>query len=101
MSDRTLTLTITVPEDVEEDLGGMMMSVEGHGIDGEITPILVLAAAEAMIRGDLRTALERENPMTTGDVLDAMAFLNGRLKVVDAVMHLPDTGPTVIASMEL
>ena len=101
MTDRTLTLTITLPEDVSEDLAGMAMSVETHGVDAESAPALVLAGAEAMMRARIRTDLEQQNPMTTGDVLDAMAFLSARLKAVDAIMHLPDSGPEFMASLDL
>lgn len=101
MTDRTLTLTITIPEDMDDNLGGMGMSAESHGIDRDIAPILLLAAAETMIRVEIRQELEQQNPMTTGDVLDAMSFLNARLKAVDAIMHLPETAGADAAYLEL
>lgn len=101
MTDRTLTLTITIPEDMDDNLGGMGMSTESHGIDRDIAPILLLAAAETMIRVEIRQELEQQNPMTTGDVLDAMSFLNARLKAVDAIMHLPETAGADAAYLEL
>lgn len=101
MTDRTLTLSITTPEETGDDLAGMTMNVETHGVNEEIAPVLILAAAEALMRAEIRDDMAFQNPMTTGDVLDAMAFLNARLKAVDAVMHLPTTGPSMTASLEL
>ena len=101
MTDRTLTLSITTPEETGDDLAGMTMNVETHGVNEEIAPVLILAAAEALMRAEIRDDMAFQNPMTTGDVLDAMAFLNARLKAVDAIMHLPQAGPFLSMAIEL
>lgn len=101
MTDRTLTVTLTMPDDMDEDLGGMSIVAEAVGVDSELAPVFLLAAAEAMMRSQIRSDMEKQNPMATGDLLDALAMLNGRLKVVDEVMHLPVAGPSMTASLEL
>lgn len=101
MTDRTLTLTITIPEDMDDDLGGLGIMLESSGVSSDAAAPLIIAAAEATMRSKIRDELERGNPMTTGDVLDAMAFLNARLKAVDAIMHLPQAGPSLSMAIEL
>lgn len=101
MTDRTLTLTITIPEDMDDDLGGLGIMLESSGVSSDVAAPLIIAAAEATMRSEIRDDLERGNPMATADVLDAMAFLNARLKAVDTLMHLPEAPPAIGMRIEL
>lgn len=95
MADRTVTLTITIPEDIDEDLGGLGVFLDASGVDPETVPPLVLAAVEATRRAQLAEAFTQTNPMATGDIIQGMAALNARLSLIDMLMHLPMTGGEV------
>lgn len=99
MADRTLILSITLPEDFE-DLSDMTTSLESRGVAEEVAPSIILAAAEIMLRGRITQDLTRQNPYGTADVISAAAALNARLAAVNTLMQLPML-ETEIAGMTL
>lgn len=95
MADRILTLTITIPESSEDVLDGVSASLDAQGVSEENVVPLLLHLAECFAQQEIRDNLERSHPLTSSDQLDAIAFLNSRLRVVDTIMHLPEPRPEI------
>ncbi len=88
MTERTLSLTVTIPEG-SENLEGVSVAVDSIGMGEDAVPIFILAAAEIIIRGHIAQEIAQQNPYGTGDFIHAVAALNARLATIHAIMELP------------
>jgi len=96
VSKMTVTLdmpeTEREPEDMEELLkmtDGMTCAFDGDELPVDQVLAMLLRAADGLSFGQVRTVLEVQNPLANAELLDAMAILNTRLRLVDLLMHLP------------
>ncbi len=88
MTERTLSLTVTIP-DGSENLEGVSVYVDSIGMGEDAVPIFILAAAEIILRGRIAQEMAQQNPYGTGDFIHAAAALNARLAAIHAIMELP------------
>ena len=88
MTERTLSLTVTIP-DGSENLEGVSVCVDSIGMGEDVVPIFILAAAEIILRGRIAQEMAQQNPYGTGDFIHAAAALNARLAAIHAIMELP------------
>lgn len=88
---RSLTYSFEVPDDVdtvEEALGEGKHTILAEGFERGNAAVLLLSAAEGMIRAQVERELRESDPLEAHDTVVAMAFLNARLQVIDVLMHL-------------
>lgn len=98
-NERKITMTITVPEDVDDDFGGIGIMLESEGVPREVGTVLILGAVEAIMRGDIAEEQQQKLPLATQDYIQAIAATSARLKLVDTIMHLPMSGGEVVGFM--
>ena len=88
MTERTLSLTVTIP-DGSENLEGVSVYADSIGMNEDAVPIFILAAAEIILRGRIAQEMAQQNPYGTADFIHAAAALNARLAAIHAIMELP------------
>lgn len=95
---KTLTLTLTLPDDgvVEDVVEDMEVDVQLDGIPYETAAALILAVGEGMVMGRAyEMALEAGEPEPSG-----VAVTAGRLSTIDTIMHLPMTVGRILLDLQ-
>lgn len=90
---KRLGVWLILPESVEEidadALEQAEFSVVADGIPHSTVPALLAATAEAIIRAEVGEL--SEPAAARADITDALVQTSARLRLVDEVMHLPDS----------
>lgn len=74
------------------DDGVVRHSFRADALDPDAVPMLVLGAVQAIVSQRIRQDMEDENPLGNADFMAATSALEGRLMLMDMVVHLPAPG---------